>query len=212
MSEESKNLSLLTVLGWLGATAVVCAGAGWTAGRTIMNDELKQYQNAESWKVPDAISKLSSLSSTLDVKLKKLNDYEELLKSNKVSLEKIKSLSIEAVSRRNDYESLKRDLELKLKTKDEIIDELNKVVTSIRGEIVTIYEGEAIPVGHKTIKVGVSSTSSYWAAVNSGDFHDSTMSVGDSFKRKVDNSTYVITLVSITDRKASFTYDIIAKQ
>lgn len=81
MSEDSKKngVSIIVLLSWIGLTGASCASAAWTAGRTFMADELEQYKSANHLKIPDAIIKLTALSDSLNKKLDKINDYENLI-------------------------------------------------------------------------------------------------------------------------------------
>lgn len=63
------RFTLWQIIATAASVAVVCTGAAWTAGRTLLGDELEQYRRAEQWKAPDAIRKLEELSGRLNITL-----------------------------------------------------------------------------------------------------------------------------------------------
>lgn len=220
MADENKKISLVTALVWIGASASVCAGAGWTVGRSLMSDELEQYKKSESWKIPEAIANMQSLSGTLDIKVKRLNDYDEIVEQKVMLEEQVKTLTNEKSQVVNQLRAKDSEINsLVLAHKDEIssqrkeVSALNRTIESLRGEVVTIKEGQALPVGHKSLRVGVTSTATpyNWVEVSSGNYSNSTMRVGDSFERQIGNSKYVVTLTGITSDSASFSYDVSEK-
>lgn len=199
MSEDNKKFSLTTVLVWIGATASVCAGAGWTVGRSLINDELEQYKKSESWKLPETIASIQSLSGSLDIKLKKINDYDELVKKkNELEID-VKTLTIN-----------QSNLNKGIQGKNIEINKLKKIIEVLRGEEIIIKEGESFPVGHKSLKVGVTYIDTLYknASVTSGDYTNPAMKVGDNFKRIIGSSRYVVTLTGIAEGYASFSFDI----
>ena len=219
--QHNKSIDIKTVLAWCGAIAVFCLGVGWVVGRAYMGDELAQYEKAKNWKMPEAIIKMTSLSITLDQKLNKINDYELLTKKIKQSLLVINDLEKQILTRNSLYKRLtlesedaRKSHDIKMTQKDNDIERLNELISSLEGEIITIPEGQALSVGHKSIKVGVTTAvarGSNWASVNSHDFKNSTMRVGDSFIRNVGDSKYVITLVKISEDSAGFSYEMSTK-
>jgi hypothetical protein len=73
---HSNRFTLWHVIGTAASVAVVSAGAAWTAGRTLLGDELEQYRRADHWKAPDAIRKLDELSGRLNITMEERTRFE----------------------------------------------------------------------------------------------------------------------------------------
>lgn len=220
-SNVSRTISLWRALTAIAVASSTLAGAAWVAGRAYLQDELSQYKEAENWKAPDAIRKISALSSKLDQQIAKMNDYEAL-KQFKVDSQSIidrlrKEQRETVISHKKVIDDLNKkhaeetaDILKQLSHAETRIASLTKITEELRGEEITILAGQAKPVGHKTIRVGVQDTSdiSNWAEVSSGDFSSSIMKPGDNFSRIVDSKRYVITLVKVSRNSCSFSYDV----
>lgn len=222
-----KSIELWKALTAIAVVGSTLASAGWIAGLAYLSDEIAQYKESEKWKAPDAIRKLSVLSEKLAIQLDGITDYDTL-KTKKQELEE--QVTILELSRKKvnaDHERIVNKFraeneELINGFKQEIttlqnritdtnieIEQLNAVIEGLRGEIIEVKIGQAEPVGHKSIRVGVTLTSaiSNYASVTSGDFSSSNMMVGDNFSRNVEGKKYVITLVKISDSLAGFSFD-----
>ncbi|MFM4707564.1 hypothetical protein [Aeromonas caviae] len=227
-THSHKSIELWKVLTAIAVVGSTLAGAGWVAGRAYLSDEISQYKESEKWKAPDAIRKLSLLSEKLNAQLDSISDYETLKKDKKnlenrvVTLEqslnetkasfeeKIIALNLE---NNEDTKNLNREIASFKKQETELnakIAQLHSVIEGLRGEIVVVMVGQAESVGHKSIRVGVTRTTtvSNYASVTSGDYDNSTMGVGDNFSRTVEGKKYVITLVKISSSSAGFSFDV----
>lgn len=223
-----KTIELWKALTAIAVVGSTLASAGWIAGRAYLNDEINQYKESEKWKAPDAIRKLSTLSEKLNVQLDSISDYEALKKNKReledqvVSLEqslektnasheeKLKVFSSENEERIKGLKVEMTTLQSRNAESSRKIYQLHSVIEGLRGEIVLVKVGQAESVGHKSIRVGVTRTTtvSNYASVTSGDYDNSTMEVGDNFSRIVEGKKYVITLVKISSSSAGFSFDV----
>jgi len=197
----------LCAIAIVGSTA---AGAGWLVGRTLLEDELKQYRQAETWKVPEAIRQIKDLSSELTQKLQAVRDLDELRAFKASATQKLNEKAIELDQTRAKYEaqmtSLRNDLSL-VRTK---LLEVETRLMDLQGEIVYISIGEAKPIGHKSLKVGVKDINPIFgsAEVYSGGFEKNSMQVGQSFTRKIEGKEYIVTLVKMEGKRCGFSFDV----
>jgi predicted RNase H-like nuclease (RuvC/YqgF family) len=212
MSLSFKNVIVASL-----SLAGIVAGATWTISLQFNDNRretIRSYENAERWKVPDAIAKMAKLSSTLSEKLTAIKDHEDL-KAFKESAEtelKNKDIAVSKLSAElgNEIKALKAQL-TEAHSK---VTALEKELRNLTGEIVYIAEGQALPVGHRALKVGVKDITYHdkYASIYSGDFDSSFMYIGQNFKRDLDDKTYVVTLVSIKADQCGFSFDIVNKK
>ncbi|MCR3960407.1 hypothetical protein NUK42_16825 [Aeromonas veronii] len=218
MSEDSKKngISIIMLLSWVGIAGATSASAAWTVGRAFMADELEQYKSANHLKIQDAIIKLTTLSDSLNKKLDKINDYENLIKEKQEMQSIINQLRTEKNTIQDNNKKLLQQKEKEINTykrtlqeKDEIISQTNNRILSLVGATIDIPVGQALPVGNKKIKVGVTSTTTIynWASVVCGSYNNPTMKVGDAFEKDIDDKTYTITLTKINNTSAEFSYE-----
>jgi predicted RNase H-like nuclease (RuvC/YqgF family) len=205
----NKSVDLWKVLTALAAVGVAGLTGGWVLGRTHIQDELEQYRTSEGWKVPNAIKKITVLAESLDSKLGKIQDYENLKKKNEHLTNENNTFKNTIAKTDSEYKSEVMKLSSEIRANEDTIKLLNDKVYQLTGASIFIKSGNALSVGNKALKVGVSDTNNYskTARVVSGDYSNSSMVVGESFQKVVDGVSYTITLVSVQRTGASFSYD-----
>jgi hypothetical protein len=125
------------------SVAVVSAGAGWTAGRTLLGDELDQYRKAENWKVPDAIRQLTELTARLNVTLEERTRLQQAVKS----VEELK-----ATNDRTTKELAERKREM---------EGLQSRVKNLEGDTFVLEVGKTRFVLGRELALGVTGTNKY---------------------------------------------------
>jgi hypothetical protein len=228
LSNPHKTMDLWKALTAIAVVGSTLAGAGWIAGRVYLQDEISQYKEAEKWKAPDAIRKISALSDNLSRQLDSIEDYELLKKYKIDSIIMFEALEKEKLVLQNTHENqstlLKQqhdqsfnEIQEKNKKLDIIITNIKQQnqdfkdkIDSLLGDVVDVKVGQAQSVGHKSIRVGVTRTNiaSNYASITSGEYENTITKVGDSFYRVVDSKKYVITLVIISEESCGFSYDV----
>jgi len=223
-----KTMDLWKALTAIAVVGSTLAGAGWIAGRAYLQDEISQYKEAEKWKAPDAIRKISVLSEKLDRQLGAIEDYGSLKKYKEDSIRNLEALKKDMLVleqshekelkqlrqqqniRINNIEDKNKKLNIIISKLEKQNEDLKEIIEGLRSEVVVIKVGQAQSVGHKSIRVGVTRTStiSNYASITSGEYENSTMEVGDNFSRVFGDKKFVITLVMISDESCGFSFDV----
>jgi hypothetical protein len=168
-------------------SGIVCAGAAWTVGRAYLGDELAQYQRAKSWKVPDAIRHLSSVSEKLSLTLKEREELER-------GASEIKKLRDKLVGREDLLAKSQKELQVAMVRLKEY-----------EPDVISVEEGESGYIAGAKLVLGVYNVeySSRTCSINFGNSR-SSLEPGQSLDASDGKNAVKITLLDAGLSKCRF--------
>jgi hypothetical protein len=179
------------VLGVIGSTAVVVAGATWGVAKTTESNELQAYQAAKDWKAAEAIVALKELSESVKLKVDEQNELNSLR-------QRVPKL-----------ESTLSQTKAELEAATAEVSSLRLVQSSLVKNIdeVQIPLGQSRFLIPNTVAVGVVSIMAGFNTCSVRIAERSTrLEVGEPTRLSFANKSYVLTLLAVTDTACSFSF------